>query len=107
MLGVDYDISADLWSFACMIFELITGDFLFDPRKGPNYGKTDDHLAQMIELLGPMPHSFALAGKQFDNFFSNEGSKNGVYSFKKIKGLKHYPMKSVLIDKYKFKIHEA
>lgn len=52
MLGIDYDTSADLWSFACMIFELITGDFLFDPRKGeldkndqPCYSKTDDHLA--------------------------------------------------------------
>jgi serine/threonine-protein kinase SRPK3 len=34
MLGIDYNETADLWSFACMIFELITGDFLFDPRKG-------------------------------------------------------------------------
>jgi len=23
-----------MWSFACMIFELITADFLFEPRKG-------------------------------------------------------------------------
>jgi serine/threonine-protein kinase SRPK3 len=52
MLGLDYDTSADLWSFACMMFELITGDFLFDPRKGekgaddkPVYSKSDDHLA--------------------------------------------------------------
>lgn len=47
MLGIDYDVSADLWSFACMIFELITGDFLFDPRKANDkkYSKTDDHLA--------------------------------------------------------------
>jgi len=45
MLGIDYDATSDIWSFACMIFELITGDFLFDPRKGQNYAKTDDHLA--------------------------------------------------------------
>ena len=45
MLGIDYDTSSDLWSLACMVFELITGDFLFDPRKGQNYSKTDDHLA--------------------------------------------------------------
>ena len=50
MLGIDYDTSADLWSFACMIFELITSDFLFDPRKAKDlsYGKNDDHIAQMI-----------------------------------------------------------
>lgn len=71
MLGIDYDVSADLWSFACMVFELITGDFLFDPRKSKDqtYGKSDDHLAQMIELLGPMPKTYALAGSNFDKFF--------------------------------------
>ncbi len=30
-----------------MIFELITGDFLFEPRKGQNYDKDEDHLAQV------------------------------------------------------------
>ena len=52
-----------------MIFELITGDFLFEPRKGTNYKKNDDHIAQMIELLGPMPKNFALPGKNFENYF--------------------------------------
>jgi hypothetical protein len=47
LLGVNYDTSADLWSFACMIFELITGDFLFEPRKGESYNKNDDHIAQV------------------------------------------------------------
>lgn len=30
-----------------MIFEMLTGDFLFEPRKGPNFSKDDDHLAQV------------------------------------------------------------
>jgi serine/threonine-protein kinase SRPK3 len=30
-----------------MIFEMLTGDFLFEPRKGPNFHKDDDHLAQV------------------------------------------------------------
>ena len=45
-----------------MIFELITGDFLFEPRKGKAYSKNDDHLAQIIELLGKVPKKFALSG---------------------------------------------
>ena len=106
MLGIDYDTSADLWSFACMIFELITGDFLFEPRKGQNYGKTDDHLAQMMELLGPMPKNFAVSGKNFDNFFIKD-ELTDIYTFKKIKGLKHFPLRKLLIDKYRFKTHEA
>ena len=89
-----------------MIFEMITGDFLFEPRKGQNYGKTDDHLAQMMELLGPMPKSFAMAGKQFENFFAFDEFK-GKYSYKKISGLQYFPLKSLLIEKYKLKVVEA
>ncbi len=62
IIGAEYGCSADMWSFACMIFELVTGDFLFEPRKGDNYDKNDDHLAQMIELLNQMPRSLALSG---------------------------------------------
>jgi serine/threonine protein kinase len=63
ILGVNYGASADIWSFACMIFELVTGDFLFEPRKGEAYTKSDDHLAQIMELLGKMPKKFALSGR--------------------------------------------
>ncbi len=104
MLGIDYDVSADLWSFACMIFELITGDFLFDPRKSKDetYGKTDDHLAQMIELLGPMPKNYALSATHFEKFFRLD-PLTGNYTFAKIKGLRHFPLEQLLIDKYRFK----
>ncbi len=47
---------------ACMVFELITGDFLFEPRKGKLYSKNDDHLAQIIELLEKPPKRMALSG---------------------------------------------
>lgn len=34
-----------MWSLACMIYELLTGDFLFAPQKNENYTKSDDHIA--------------------------------------------------------------
>ena len=62
LLGIKYNPTADIWSFACMIFEMLTGDFLFEPRKGPEFSKNEDHLAQMQELLGKFPASFGLRG---------------------------------------------
>ena len=53
ILNGTYDQSADIWSLACMIFELVTGDYLFDPKKGKTYRKNDDHLALITELIGP------------------------------------------------------
>ena len=39
LLGAKYDTAADMWSLACMLFELITGDLLFDPRSGRDYDR--------------------------------------------------------------------
>jgi serine/threonine-protein kinase SRPK3 len=50
--GAKYCTSADMWSLACITFELLTGDMLFDPRSGDSYDRDEDHLALMIELLG-------------------------------------------------------
>ena len=35
-----------------MIFELVTGDYLFDPKSGDTYSKEEDHLAYITELIG-------------------------------------------------------
>jgi hypothetical protein len=56
-----------------MIFEMITGDFLFEPRKGSAFDKDDDHLAQMMEILGKMPKNMALSGKNSKRFFDPSG----------------------------------
>ena len=42
-----------MWSVACLLFELATGDLLFDPQAGDSFTRDDDHLAQCIEV-GPL-----------------------------------------------------
>lgn len=37
LLGAGYNTSADIWSTACMAFELATGDYLFEPHSGEDY----------------------------------------------------------------------
>lgn len=80
---------------------MVTGDFLFEPRKGNNYDKDDDHLAQMMELLGRMPKNMALSGKHAKKFFDSQGH------LKKISGLNYWPLKKVLMEKYRIKEEEA
>ena len=36
IIGSKYTTNADNWSLACMLFELATGDFLFEPRNSSN-----------------------------------------------------------------------
>jgi len=60
----------------------------------------------MIELLGAMPKNYALSGCNFEKFFKFE-PLTGLYSFTKIKGLRHFPLEQLLTDKYKMKPNEA
>ncbi|CAE6434291.1 unnamed protein product [Rhizoctonia solani] len=84
ILGAKWGTSADVWSAACVIFELLTGgDYLFDPQSGTKYSKDDDHIAQIIELLGEFPKSIAFSGE-----------------LRHIHKLRFWPMESVLHDKY-------
>jgi serine/threonine-protein kinase SRPK3 len=52
-----------VWSLACMVFEMLTDDFLFDPKADDGgFSREDDHLAQMQELQGKMPKWMATEG---------------------------------------------
>ena len=42
IINAGYDTSADIWSLACMIFELVTGDYLFDPKASEEYPRDEE-----------------------------------------------------------------
>ncbi|RKF51426.1 Protein kinase dsk1 [Golovinomyces cichoracearum] len=96
ILGAKWGASTDVWSMAAMIFELITGDYLFDPQSGTKYGKDDDHIAQIIELLGPFPRSLCLSGKWSQEIFTRKGELRNIHH------LRHWALPDVLKEKYHF-----
>jgi hypothetical protein len=85
-------------SLACMVFELVTGDYLFDPKDDPNQHHSrdegacvsatggvarvdtlpgSDHLALMVELLGDIFKRFTTEGKRSKDFFNKRGVHAG------------------------------
>lgn len=101
LIGYHWGCSSDLWSFAALIFELLTGDYLFDPRDGKSYSKDDDHIAQIIELLGPFPRMMIKESFYGRDFF------NSRFEMRRILKLKPWGLKDVLVEKYKFSISDS
>ena len=80
---------------------MVTGDYLFDPQNGQKFDKNDDHLAQIIELLGNFPRHLALSGKYSSEFFNRKGELRRIHK------LKYWDLENVLIKKYGFEFSEA
>ena len=55
----------------------------------------------MMELLGRMPKSMALGGQRARRFFNRAGE------LRRIQGLNFWPLKKVLVEKYKMNEVEA
>ena len=97
IVGNGYGVAIDLWSCACMIFELLTGEFLFDPKQTDEFTRDEDHLALMTELLGELPEVIRLGhGKYRANYFNSKGE------LRHIKDLKYWTLADVLHSKHHF-----
>jgi serine/threonine protein kinase len=101
ILGAGYDTSSDIWSLACMAFELATGDYLFEPHSGDYYSRDEDHIAHIIELLGPIPKYISLSGKFSKEFFNKRGELHHISN------LKAWDLYSVLTTKYSWSTRDA
>ena len=90
----DWDARVDIWSVACVVrgcklffiilkssqysliqvFELLTAEYLFDPQgQGELFSKDDDHMAQIIELLGDFSLDVKMGGKYSRELFDHTG----------------------------------
>ncbi|OBZ85449.1 Protein kinase dsk1 [Choanephora cucurbitarum] len=101
IVGAKWTDKADMWSMACMIFELLTGEFLFEPRAGSGYDKDDDHLAQMLELLRTAPKALITGGEFSREFFDRTGK------LRRIKNLRYRRLQDLLHDTFAMSRKEA
>lgn len=84
------------------MFELLTAEYLFEPQsQGQVFSKDDDHLAQIIELLGDFPPSAKQSGRYSRELFDHTGA------LRYIKQLKPWPLSRVMREKYLFEPAEG
>uniref|UniRef100_A0A3B3ZFD4 non-specific serine/threonine protein kinase n=1 Tax=Periophthalmus magnuspinnatus TaxID=409849 RepID=A0A3B3ZFD4_9GOBI len=101
LVGLDYGPPADIWSVACMTFELLTGDSLFEPRAADSCSLEEDHIAQIMMLLGKIPPAIALTGKYSAEYFNRRGD------LLRVGPVKSWKLYDVLVEKYHFRLEEA
>ncbi|XP_013875322.1 SRSF protein kinase 3 [Austrofundulus limnaeus] len=101
LLGSDYGPPADIWSVACMAFELVTGDSLFHPEASGFISLEEDHISQIIELLGKIPPAVSLSGKYSAEYFNRRGD------LRRVSSLRLWSLYDVLVEKYNFLLEEA
>lgn len=81
---------------------MLTSDFLFAPEpKEHRYTKDDDHMAQIIELLGDLPAHRKFSGKWSRDIFNSNGQ------LRNISRLRPWSLKKVLMQKYDYPVKQA
>jgi serine/threonine-protein kinase SRPK3 len=94
ILNCPYNKTIDIWSLGCIIYELITGDLLFDPdSKLVNRDK--HHLYWMEQLLGKLPQHMINKSKRKKYLFNKEGQLKNLNI-----DVPLWDLKNLLIEKY-------
>jgi len=92
------DNSLELWSIGCMIFELLTGNILFDPRRNKDNSESADHLYKIQTLIGVPSEEYLSKCKYRINFYKCDRRLKGwnYYEYKSLRKLLYESLKPYL-----------
>jgi len=83
LLGLPYDYHCDYWSIGCMIYEMLTGELLFDPNHTTRYSTDKEQLRMIIEKIGNIPEEMKQESPKKLIFFRGNGLLKGIREMKK------------------------
>ncbi|KAG6091429.1 hypothetical protein E4U30_006955, partial [Claviceps sp. LM220 group G6] len=83
VLGAPWDTGVDIWSLGCLVVEFVHGYVMFrqDPSEEDTWTDEDDHLAKIVEILGPIPSSLLKQGCRTAEFFDEQGEFRRIPKF--------------------------
>ena len=101
LIGAEYYTSVDIWSTACLAYELATGDVLFEiPEEIENF-IDEFHLGIIMNILGNIPKTVRSLGKLSNIFFDDKGN------LKNTKALESTTIEDKLIKVYHWSVNDA
>ncbi|KAF6794987.1 protein kinase [Colletotrichum sojae] len=73
VVGNDWDSKIDMWAVGVMIWDLFEGGRLFRAVKNGHLND-EQHLAEMVSLLGPPPRAFLESSDKCRQYWDSEGN---------------------------------
>ncbi|KAB8222409.1 kinase-like domain-containing protein [Aspergillus novoparasiticus] len=76
ILDMDWDCKVDIWSTGAMVWDFVQDSHLFFAKRN---GRLDDeqHLAEMVSLMGPPPPEFLRRSQKCRQFWDEQGNWKG------------------------------
>jgi serine/threonine protein kinase len=79
ILGLKLGPAVDVWSFGCLMFQLLTDSSLFqvEPLEGDTFDEeaNDEHLIQISEILSPLPEDLFKLWRRGREYFDANGHR--------------------------------
>ena len=84
----------DIWAIGCVMYELLTGEILFEPKRTKKCGIDRNHIYEIQRTIGLFPNYIIQKSKKRDIFFRSDNTQKGITNF----------VPDLLIDKLKNKL---
>jgi serine/threonine-protein kinase SRPK3 len=72
ILNVPYDKTCDYWSLGCTLYELFTGNILFDPYHTKYFSTDRHHIYLIYSKIGSIPEEIINKSPKKDIFYKND-----------------------------------
>jgi serine/threonine-protein kinase SRPK3 len=88
-----YWVESDMWCFGCIVYELLSGELLFDPKRVNNMGINTAHIGLIIQMFGHFPQSMLDAGRKTNRYFVDKKLYRFDYLIKRVR-----PFNDMIVD---------